>query len=1275
MSETTPKDSAENTAAENDRQLVEQYLAVIDPTAAEQESRANARVTTATPQPSDKLDFSIFRRQVGKFDGTEQSHEEIVKHNSLVQLTDRIFSKQLNGILKLNTREAQVGALMTYADKDLAPRHIVQVAQELSLRGAGNEVISFLDAQEAKSAENATRSFFASPEVKQWRATALQLAGRNDEAARLSEEILAEDGQEKNPEALRTRAMAEVARGATGQGRAGALAAFEEGFTKTGDYSLGMGALNAELERGNIEKARQLAPLVSLAAKNVGADQSKSFWPAVINAQAAIVGGDEAGKEQAVRHLAEVLGAKNENGTPVVSDDNRALALKRISQIVGAQPDRPEIEAMLRPLAEQLQGKAGSALPPPPKDVDETFSRRGYTSRQGMTPEGFHVRGNVRLGGMLPDSSTTLRDKMQFLEVSKTPLENFINSGLIKAEDLPPGADPKRSLYDIADVETRIKASQTVARGIFDVDGRNLEDLHGIDHKVYDSVVRLRIAHSGANSIGHLSDEDHETFLKIRDNPDRDLIKNVRNGQLTEPQLEELAKISPAFRENAAASKKLVADAELYRASDTRTNLAVAAGEGIGDCRHVAAATEALVSAVQQDKTAGLIRDAAARLGAGDAEGYKQLSAAADKELNGYEMRIYDQEVRAAVETKGVYEPIMTKDGKFVAAADPSKTQLIETHMHDVVRMTGENGGTKYVVADSFYQKGPYRMSWVENQNPEVTEVVVDKEKNTKMNMLKLSGGEIEVIVCKRGPDGKLIMEDGYPVPKMENGKVVMEKRPLELVSTKYSSPDRLEIGAPGPEDRLNGTSREPGRPLLAERLENPQRKADYVSQAKFIVDHPGKIETPELSKPEEVEKARGSVAKQEAALPKPKEIAPAASGPKSEPRPQPKAPVAETHAAASVEKPAPAKPAVEHAPVEHAAVEHASVEGVHSKIAGHAGTAQGVASVALDLAEGRYREAGQSAAIQVALNPGTYKAAAELTHDVAPVAKGLGFFAKKVPLLGAVVTAGFVAYEVGSNIHEGNYGKAAAALGAGTAEALGNVVGFGVGDAAREGVREGVVLAAGEKYAPEKSGLRQLGEGAYALAHKALEDHKQASEPHSHPTPAQPQRPSIYNYKNLPVVGFVLKDTPSAALNGPLQRTPDGFIKNLRDIDMSDPKNLRTFEDAINRGIRRNEQQIEAGKPKTEIGVVSSFLGLRSTDRKIEDAKVELRQLQGAMRELEMFKKEVAEHHGSAPATPQAGESKFHSGAQGKSADAPAAKETEPAKKPRQPVKSAPRL
>lgn len=85
-------------------------------------------------------------------------------------------------------------------------------------------------------------------------------------------------------------------------------------------------------------------------------------------------------------------------------------------------------------------------------------------------------------------------------------------------------------------------------------------------------------------------------------------------------------------------------------------------------------------------------------------------------------------------------------------------------------------------------------------------------------------------------------------------------------------------------------------------------------------------------------------------------------------------------------------------------------------------------------------------------------KSAGYLLSKFAPIlGKGALQVAKRAPLVGAVVTAGFVAAEVGENILRGETGKAGAAFLAGVVEAAGNVVGFGVGDAAREAVRGGM--------------------------------------------------------------------------------------------------------------------------------------------------------------------------------------------------------------------------
>lgn len=94
--------------------------------------------------------------------------------------------------------------------------------------------------------------------------------------------------------------------------------------------------------------------------------------------------------------------------------------------------------------------------------------------------------------------------------------------------------------------------------------------------------------------------------------------------------------------------------------------------------------------------------------------------------------------------------------------------------------------------------------------------------------------------------------------------------------------------------------------------------------------------------------------------------------------------------------------------------------------------------------------------------------------NGLAVVAK----FAKKIPIVGMVVTSGFVAYEVSSFIAQGDTKNAFAAAAAGSGEIAGNFIGFGVGDATREALRGTFVAVGGEGYQQvAKSDIRALTE------------------------------------------------------------------------------------------------------------------------------------------------------------------------------------------------------
>jgi len=154
---------------------------------------------------------------------------------------------------------------------------------------------------------------------------------------------------------------------------------------------------------------------------------------------------------------------------------------------------------------------------------------------------------------------------------------------------------------------------------------------------------------------------------------------------------------------------------------------------------------------------------------------------------------------------------------------------------------------------------------------------------------------------------------------------------------------------------------------------------------------------------------------------------------------------------------------------------------GIESKAA--KGT--GIAGVAVDLAEGNYVGAAVGSAIEAADTKIGKSAIEKVSRNFLSTAgMGVKFFGKRIPVIGAVVTAGFVAYETGAHALKGDFEKAGAAFSVGLAETAGNIVGFGIGDAAREGARQAFITVAGEEYAEiEKSGLRSIAESAFNIA------------------------------------------------------------------------------------------------------------------------------------------------------------------------------------------------
>lgn len=163
----------------------------------------------------------------------------------------------------------------------------------------------------------------------------------------------------------------------------------------------------------------------------------------------------------------------------------------------------------------------------------------------------------------------------------------------------------------------------------------------------------------------------------------------------------------------------------------------------------------------------------------------------------------------------------------------------------------------------------------------------------------------------------------------------------------------------------------------------------------------------------------------------------------------------------------------------------------VHSlPLESHASHAVGAASLAVNLAQGNYGAAAVDAAGMAAENKTVQEAVVETAAKIggSSLIKVFTACAKRAPVIGAAVTLAFVAKEAGAHMLDGEYKLAGAATVAGLAEAGGNVLGFGMGDAAREATRGAMIAAGGDEFAAvEKSGIRELTETAYTVGKQML--------------------------------------------------------------------------------------------------------------------------------------------------------------------------------------------
>lgn len=295
------------------------------------------------------------------------------------------------------------------------------------------------------------------------------------------------------------------------------------------------------------------------------------------------------------------------------------------------------------------------------------------------------------------------------------------------------------------------------------------------------------------------------------------------------------------------------------------------------------------------------------------------------------------------------------------------------------------------------------------------------------------------------------------------------------------------------------------------------------------------------------------------AAAPAPSPAQPSPAQPAAAAAPAPAAPTASA-ASATPATPSATKSERPATPPTPAADQTSSVKKPAADVSEHHGprtSSSGAAHISgakVDGAAGKLGTAVQAAAkVAEGDNVGAAKVVAEAVGTKFAITQ----LAKKIPVIGAVVTVGTTLWAAGAQAAQGNYGKAAAELAAGGAEAAGNVVGFGAGDAAREVVRAGVQVAAGDKYAPEKSGLRQMAETAVDVA-KKVGSKGSAQEPFNKASSSNPSAPSVAIVNPAQYRGQSTAQLADTIQKDPV--LPDTVKMGNKDVKLCDALKDKTF-------------------------------------------------------------------------------------------------------------------
>jgi hypothetical protein len=560
----------------------------------------------------------------GIFDNTDF---DAAKDENARQALRNVLSRQAMAALADEDGKTSLTALRKYAFEDNKPddfqsAELAKIFTEFRRHKSWEDMLRLVD-------ESANEDFSRAPIIREFCAVACNMTGQYDLTLQICQKLL--DEGLGNGEVYGAMGKAWLKKDDLEK----SSYYYEQGFLCDFETYPGINVAYREIERGNPDRARDIAKILQMASIRDGVQDSHDYWAHAIAFESAAIGGADRKEIDAIFDRMQSLVGNNLE--PWMLESSLA-AMKRVAPLMTADSFAytiKRLEGALTKTAFKNAADPDAAASAPEPDLlrglkEASFSYRGLASN--FIGQNF-VSGNFRFGGQLPDHSLTRTDWAQFQNLLRQPLA-----------ELTGDTTHTKTLGEISDTSEFMRAADAVVRRAFSTDRNELEDLTSDGHSRYDESVYALLKLSGIEG-----------------------------------------------------------DSSARRHADSRTNISVIMGLGLGDCRHHAQAKQLLFDVWQKEHMNQRLANAYQALKDGDQTAFAH-EIKEFKAIEAQELRTFDVVVKAPIKVNGPYSPAYDATGSMVADEN-SAMNVVEEHTMTILLQSGANHKVESVrFADSFYQ-------------------------------------------------------------------------------------------------------------------------------------------------------------------------------------------------------------------------------------------------------------------------------------------------------------------------------------------------------------------------------------------------------------------------------------------------------------------------------------------------------------------------------------------------------------------------------------------